>query len=148
MQEKIYSDEQRKGQRNSYPHLNDENVVKTKVSELQSDDECNNTHVPHSIKRAWRVVVPRSGHCIPRTILYLLIKIDVVLPREKVRYLSVRDDSAIGQRKIESSATAIASKMFFGMYKFGLHVGSCYTTPLARIYLEDGISLLDCQKQL
>ncbi|KAI3856686.1 hypothetical protein MKX03_026811 [Papaver bracteatum] len=149
MQEKRCRDEQRKGQRHSYPHLDEENMVNAKVSELQSDNKYNNTHVPRSIKRARQVVVPSSGHCSPQTILCWLIENDVVLPRAKVRYLSVRDDSAIGLGKINRNGIKCnCCQIVFGLYKFGLHVGSFYTPPSARIYLEDGRSLLDCQKQL
>ncbi|RZC68404.1 hypothetical protein C5167_031642 [Papaver somniferum] len=147
--EKRTRDEQLKRKRNSYSPLSEENSTRTKVSRTPFGNECNPNHVPRSSKRARQVVVPRSGHCSPRTILNWLIENDVVLPRAKVRYLSVRDDSAIGQGKINPNGIKCSCcQIVFGLYKFGLHVGSCYTPPSARIYLEDGRSLLDCQKQL
>ncbi|KAI3878488.1 hypothetical protein MKX03_007268 [Papaver bracteatum] len=140
IQEKRSRDEQLKRKRNSYSPLSEETSMKTKVSR---------NHAPRSSKRARHLVVPRSGHCSPRTILNWLIENDVVLPRAKVRYLSVRDDSAIGLGKINPNGIQCSCcRNVFGLYKFGLHVGSCYTPPSARIYLEDGRSLLDCQKQL
>ncbi|MCL7040544.1 hypothetical protein MKW94_023991 [Papaver nudicaule] len=142
-------DDQLKRQRNSYSARSDEKAMKTKVSRLQSDDEYNKIHVPRSSKRARQVVTPSSAHCNPRTILYWLIENDVVLPRAKVRYLSLRDDTAIGQGKINRNGIKCnCCQNVFGLYKFGLHVGSCYTPPSARIFLEDGRSLSDCQKQL
>ncbi|KAI3955969.1 hypothetical protein MKW98_006329 [Papaver atlanticum] len=149
IQEKISRDEQLNKKRNGYSPLSEETSMKTKVSRTQSDNGCNTNHVPRSSKRARQVVVPRSGHCSPRTILNWLIENDVVLPRAKLSYLSVKDDSAIGQGKINSNGIKCSCcQNVFGLYKFGLHVGSRYTPPSARIYLEDGRSLLDCQKQL
>ncbi|XP_026422540.1 uncharacterized protein LOC113318575 [Papaver somniferum] len=147
--EKISRDEQLKKTTNGYSPLSEENSMRTKVSRTQFGNECNSNHLPRSSKRARQVVAPRSGHCSPRTIVNWLIENDVVLPREKVCYLSVRDDSAIGQGKINPNGIKCSCcQNVFGLYKFGLHVGSSYTPPSARIYLEDGRSLLDCQKQL
>ncbi|KAI3890947.1 hypothetical protein MKW92_030691 [Papaver armeniacum] len=135
--EKRTRDEQLKRKRNSYSPLSEENSIRTKVSRTQFGNECSSNHVPRSSKRARQVVAPRSGHCIPRTILNWLIENDVVLPRSKVRYLRVRDDSAIGQGKINPNGIKCSCcQNVFGLYKFGLHVGSY------------GRSLLDCQKQL
>ncbi|KAI3836753.1 hypothetical protein MKW92_046150 [Papaver armeniacum] len=54
----------------------------------------------------------------------------VVLPREKVRYLSLKDNSILGQGKISGNG-----------------INNCMR-PSSRIFLQDGRSLLDCQKQL
>ncbi|KAI3983460.1 hypothetical protein MKX01_038880 [Papaver californicum] len=107
------------------------------------------TLVPRSSKKARQVVVSSSAHHIPRTILSWLIENNVVLPRAKVHYLSAKDDSIIGQGKInQNEIKCNCCQEVFSLYKFGLHVGSCYFPPSAKIYLQDGRSLLDCQKQL
>ncbi|MCL7040543.1 hypothetical protein MKW94_023990 [Papaver nudicaule] len=116
--------------------------------DIQPNSE-SRTLVPRSSKRARRVVVSGSAHHIPRTILSWLIENNVVLPRAKVRYLSAKDESIIGHGKInQNEIKCNCCQEVFSLYKFGLHVGSCYSPPSARIYLEDGRSLLDCQKQL
>ncbi|MCL7032690.1 hypothetical protein MKW94_002495, partial [Papaver nudicaule] len=149
LQDKRSRDEQLKSQRNSSARISEENSMKSKVSAPQSDNECNTDHVPCSSQRVRQVVVPRSGHCNPQTVLNWLIENDVVLPRAKVCYLSASDGSVIGQGKTSCNGVKCnCCKNVFGLYRFGLHVGSYYTPPSARIYLEDGRSLLDCQKQL
>ncbi|KAI3945889.1 hypothetical protein MKX01_002417 [Papaver californicum] len=107
------------------------------------------TLVPRSSKKARQVVESSSAHHIPQTILSWLIENNVVLPRAKVRYLSAKDDSIIGQGKInQNEIKCNCCQEVFSLYKFGLHVGSCYFPPSAKIYLQDGRSLLECQKQL
>ncbi|XP_026378802.1 uncharacterized protein LOC113273268 [Papaver somniferum] len=110
--------------------------------------ECK-TCVPHSSKRARQVVVPSSADRIPRTVLSWLIEHNVVMPREKVRYLSVKDGSIIGEGEINCNGIKCnCCEDVFGLSNFGRHAGSYYTQPSARIFLQDGRSLLDCQKQL
>ncbi|KAI3929558.1 hypothetical protein MKX01_025726 [Papaver californicum] len=123
-------------------------LKKMKASRLQLDTECK-THVLFSSKRARQVVVPSSAHRIPRTVLSWLIEHNVVMPREKVCYLSVKDGSIIGEGEINCNGIKCnCCEDVFGLYNFGRHVGSYYTQPSARIFLQDGRSLLDCQKQL
>ncbi|MCL7049957.1 hypothetical protein MKW94_005870 [Papaver nudicaule] len=144
------SGEQLKRQRNSASPLSGSSrkMKKMKASRLQLDNECK-THVLHSSKRARQDVVPSSAHRSPRTVLSWLIESNVVLPREKVRYLSLKDDSIIGEGKINRKGIKCnCCEQVFGLTNFGRHVGSYYCRPSARIFLQDGRSLLDCQKQL
>ncbi|KAI3984479.1 hypothetical protein MKX01_000142 [Papaver californicum] len=123
-------------------------LKKMKASRLQLDTECK-THVLQSSKRARQVVVPSSAHRIPRTVLSWLIEHNVVMPRVKVCYLSVKDGSIIGEGEINCNGIKCnCCEDVFGLSNFGRHVGSYYTQPSARIFLQDGRSLLDCQKQL
>ncbi|KAI3964687.1 hypothetical protein MKW92_044121 [Papaver armeniacum] len=122
-------------------------IIRDKLN-VQPNSELK-TLVPRSSKKARQVVVSSSAHHSPRTILSWLIENNVVLPRAKVRYLSAKDDSIIGQGKInQNEIKCNCCQEVFSLYKFGLHVGSCYFPPSAKIYLQDGRSLLDCQKQL
>ncbi|RZC78059.1 hypothetical protein C5167_002238 [Papaver somniferum] len=142
--------EQVKRQRNSASLHSSSNrkMKKMKASRLQLDSECK-THVPHSSKRARQDVILSSADRSPRTVLSWLIESNVVLPREKVRYLSLKDDSIIGEGKINRKGIKCnCCEQVFGLTNFGRHVGSNYMRPSARIFLQDGRSLLDCQKQL
>ncbi|XP_026429222.1 uncharacterized protein LOC113325227 [Papaver somniferum] len=144
------SREQLKRQRNSAsPHSSsNRKTKKVKASRLQLDSECK-THVQHSSKRARQDVIPTSAHRSPRTVLSWLIESNVVLPREKVRYLSLKDNYILGQGKISGNGIKCnCCQQVFGMTNFGRHVGSTCMRPSSRIFLQDGRSLLDCQKQL
>ncbi|KAI3994279.1 hypothetical protein MKX01_012536 [Papaver californicum] len=144
------SSEQLKRQRNgASPYCSsNRKMKKMKASRLQLDSGCK-SHVPHSSKRARQDVIPSSADRSPRTVLSWLIESNVVLPREKVRYLSLKDDSIIGEGKINRKGIKCnCCEQVFGLTNFGRHVGSYDMRPSARIFLQDGRSLLDCQKQL
>ncbi|KAI3842715.1 hypothetical protein MKW98_015382 [Papaver atlanticum] len=132
------SSEQLKRQRNSAsPHI----ISNRKTKKMKASQ--------HLSKRARQDVVPTSAHGSPRTVLSWLIESNVVLPREKVRYLSLKDNSILGQGKISGNGIKCnCCQQVFGMTNFGRHLGSNYMRPSSRIFLQDGRSLLDCQKQL
>ncbi|KAI3865606.1 hypothetical protein MKX03_036876 [Papaver bracteatum] len=145
------SGKQLKRQRNSTASprsSSDRKTKKMKASQLPLDSECK-THVQRSSKRARQDVIPTSEHRSPRTVLSWLIESNVVLPREKVRYLCSKDNSVLGQGKISGNGIKCnCCQQVFGMTNFGRHVGSNSMRPSSRIFLQDGRSLLDCQKQL
>ncbi|KAI3856691.1 hypothetical protein MKX03_026816 [Papaver bracteatum] len=145
IQEKICRKQRKRQKHSSFLHSGSKVCGKLKKKKTT---ECK-TRVPHSSKRARQVVVPSSADRIPRTVLSWLIEHNVVMPREKVGYLSVKDGSVIGEGEINCNGIKCnCCEDVFGLSNFGRHVGSYYMQPSARIFLQDGRSLLDCQKQL
>ncbi|KAI3959876.1 hypothetical protein MKW92_013079 [Papaver armeniacum] len=144
------SSKQLKRQRNSTasPHSSS-NIKMKKTKAASREDSEGKTHVLRSSKRARQDVIATSAHRSPRTVLSWLIESNVVLPREKVRYLSLKDNSILGQGKISGNGIKCnCCQQVFGMTNFGRHLGSNCMRPSSRIFLQDGRSLLDCQKQL
>ncbi|KAI3993471.1 hypothetical protein MKX01_002484 [Papaver californicum] len=149
IQEKRSSEQQKRQRNSAAPYCSsNRKMKKVKASRLQLDSGCK-THVPHSSKRARQDVMPSSADRSPRTVLSWLIESNVVLPREKVRYLSLKDDCIIGEGKINRKGIKCnCCEQVFSLTNFGRHVGSYDMRPSARIFLQDGRSLLDCQKKL
>ncbi|XP_028123488.1 uncharacterized protein LOC114320619 isoform X1 [Camellia sinensis] len=111
-------------------------------------DDCP-MRVLRSSKRARQVVVPSSSDQNPRTILSWLIDNNVVLPRAKVRYISRKDHPPIAEGRITRDGIKCSCcQKVFTLSKFEAHAGSKNHRPAANIFLEDGRSLLDCQRQL
>ncbi|OUZ99116.1 GNAT domain [Macleaya cordata] len=107
------------------------------------------TRVLRSSKRARQVVVQSPAHHTPRTVLSWLIESNVVLPRAKVRYLRRKDDHPLAEGRITRDGIKCnCCQKVFGLSGFEAHAGSKLHRPSARIFLEDGRSLLDCQQQV
>ncbi|XVF19847.1 hypothetical protein REPUB_Repub11eG0146100 [Reevesia pubescens] len=104
--------------------------------------------VLRSTKRVQQVVTPSPLHQNPRTVLSWLIDNNVVLPRSKVHYW--RKDQRL---KVEGRITRDGIKCnccdkVYTLGGFIAHAGSSNHRPAAKIFLEDGRSLLDCQLQM
>ncbi|XAR60744.1 Histone acetyltransferase [Bertholletia excelsa] len=107
------------------------------------------TRVMRSTKRARQGAIPSSSYQNPRTVLSWLIDNNVVLPRERVCYLSRKDQRIMAEGRITRDGIKCnCCKQVFTLSKFEGHAGSTYHRPAANIFLEDGRSLLDCQSQL
>ncbi|KAG6383977.1 hypothetical protein SASPL_156230 [Salvia splendens] len=90
-----------------------------------------------------------SSHQTPRTILSWLIDNNVVLPRAKVHYCSSKNGPRIAEGRISREGIKCSCcGGIFTLSNFEAHVGSSDRRPSANIYLEDGMSLLECQLQL
>ncbi|XP_022732178.1 uncharacterized protein LOC111286463 [Durio zibethinus] len=104
--------------------------------------------VLRSTKRVQQVVTPSPLHQNPQTVLSWLIDNNVVLPRSKVHYQ--RNDQML---KVEGRITRDGIKCnccdkVYTLGGFVAHAGSGNHRPAAKIFLEDGRSLLDCQLQI
>ncbi|XP_038999126.1 uncharacterized protein LOC120124542 [Hibiscus syriacus] len=105
-------------------------------------------HVLRSTKRVQQIVTPSSLRQSPRTAMYWLIDKNIILPKSKVHYWRK------GQRlKAEGRITrnGIMCKCCGKVYSLGgfvAHGGGDNHRPAAKIFLEDGRSLLDCQMQV
>ncbi|PSR86176.1 Increased DNA methylation like [Actinidia chinensis var. chinensis] len=107
------------------------------------------TRMLRSSKRARHVVVASSSYQNPKTVLSWLIENNVILPREKVRYLRRMDRHPMAEGRINRDGIKCnCCQGVFTLSKFESHAGSTYHSPAANIFLEDGRSLLDCQSQL
>ncbi|XP_023771943.1 increased DNA methylation 1 [Lactuca sativa] len=84
-----------------------------------------------------------------RCLLSSLIQRKIVLNGSRVAYLNRLDDHIMASGRIyEKGIQCDCCNMFFLLSKFESHAGSTYRRPSARIFLDDGRSLLDCQTQL
>ncbi|KAK8695707.1 hypothetical protein V6N13_000858 [Hibiscus sabdariffa] len=103
--------------------------------------------VLRSTKRVQEIVTPSSLHQNPRTVLSWLIDKNIVSLRSKVHYW--RKEKRL---KAEGRIThnGIMCKCCCKVYTLGgfvAHGGGENHRPAAKIFLEDGRSLLDCQMQ-
>ncbi|KAK9940808.1 hypothetical protein M0R45_017449 [Rubus argutus] len=114
------------------------------------------TRVLRSSKRVQEVVTPTSTHQNPRTVLSWLIDNNVVLPREKVHYCSIKGSPPMAEGKIsrEGIKCSCCQKVFtLGCFETHAgfnetHAGCSNHRPASNIFLVDGRSLLDCQLQI
>ncbi len=107
------------------------------------------TRVLRSRKRVQEVVPSSSSHQTPRTILSWLIDNNVVLPREKVHYRSIKKNKPMAEGRITRDGIKCSCcQKVFTLAGFEVHAGSKYHRPAASIFLEDGRSLLACQMQI
>lgn len=105
-------------------------------------------HVLRSSKRV-QEVVPTTLHHNRRTILSWLIDNNVVLPREKVRYLSSKDSRPVAEGRItRDGIMCCCCRKVFTLSMFGFHAARNIHRPATNIFLEDGRSLVDCQMQI
>ncbi|XP_047955487.1 uncharacterized protein LOC125201428 isoform X2 [Salvia hispanica] len=116
---------------------------------LRGDLNANSlTPVRQSSKRV-REEAASSSQQTPRTILSWLIDNNVVLPRAKVHYCSGKNGPRIAEGRISREGIKCSCcGGNFTLRNFEAHVGSSDRRPSANIYLEDGMSLLECQLQL
>ena len=102
-----------------------------------------------SFKRVQQVVTPSSSHYNPRTVLSWLIDNNVVLPRAKVHYHSRKNLRPMAEGRITRKGIKCSCcQKVFTLSGFGVHAGRKCHRPAASIFLEDGRSLLDCQRQM
>ncbi|PON85456.1 Protein OBERON [Trema orientale] len=114
-----------------------------------AEDDTLPKRVLRSSKRVQEVAVPNSSHSNPRTVLSWLIDNNVVLPREKVQYRSRKDQSPMAEGRITRNGIKCSCcQKLFTLTGFEVHARSNYNKPAANIFLEDGRSLLDCQRQI
>ncbi|KAL1541068.1 hypothetical protein AAHA92_25332 [Salvia divinorum] len=106
------------------------------------------TPVRQSSKRV-RERAASSSQQTPRTILSWLIDNNVVLPRAKVHYCSGKNGPRMAEGRISREGIKCSCcGGIFTLSNFEAHVGSTDRRPSANIYLEDVMSLLECQLQL
>uniref|UniRef100_A0A2N9HPP2 N-acetyltransferase domain-containing protein n=1 Tax=Fagus sylvatica TaxID=28930 RepID=A0A2N9HPP2_FAGSY len=97
------------------------------------------TRVLRSRKRVQEVVPSSSSHQTPRTILSWLIDNNVVLPREKVHYRSIKKNKPMAEGRITRDGIKCSCcQKVFTLAGFEVHAGSKYHRPAASIFLEDG----------
>ncbi|CAM8967333.1 unnamed protein product [Rhodiola kirilowii] len=97
-------------------------------------------------KRARETDIPSASHCNPRTVLSWLIDHKAVLPDARVKYLS-KDDRPLKEGRVSREGiTCNCCNKIYSLCAFEAHAGSSVRRPSANIYLEDGRSLLECQR--
>lgn len=107
------------------------------------------SHVLHSGKRSRWTMVLSSKDQVVKKILSWLIQKDVVLPRQKVAFVRKIDSHILKEGWITHDGIKCRCCLnVFSLSQFGVHAGSRTFKPSASIILEDGRSLLDCQKQI
>ncbi|KAH7542719.1 hypothetical protein FEM48_Zijuj02G0104000 [Ziziphus jujuba var. spinosa] len=112
-------------------------------------DVSQSAHVLRSSKRVQEVVFPTSSYHNPRTMLSWLIDNNVVLPREKVYYISRKNRHIMAEGRISRDGIKCSCcNKVFTLSGFEVHAGSTYHRPAANIYLENGQSLIDCQRKI
>ncbi|KAF8397268.1 hypothetical protein HHK36_016178 [Tetracentron sinense] len=112
--------------------------------------DCNYpTHMLRSSKRALQAVIPSPSHHSPRTVLSWLIDNNVVLPRAKVYYIGKKGHRPMAEGRITRDGIRCnCCQTVFTLSRFEAHAGSGRHRPATSIFLEDGRSLLECQKQI
>lgn len=114
-----------------------------------AEDYTQPKRVLRSSKRVQEVVTPNSSHHNPRTVLSWLIDNNMVLPRAKVQYRSRKDQRTMAEGRITRNGIKCSCcQTLFTLLGFEVHARSNYKRPDANIFLEDGRSLLDCQRQI
>uniref|UniRef100_A0A7N0ZUI5 Uncharacterized protein n=1 Tax=Kalanchoe fedtschenkoi TaxID=63787 RepID=A0A7N0ZUI5_KALFE len=97
-------------------------------------------------KRVREAVMHSSN---PRTVLSWLIENNTILPRAKVQYLSGKDRRILKEGRVSREGIRCnCCDKIYSLTEFGAHAGCSVRTPSANIYVKDGRSLLECQRQL
>ncbi|KAE8688752.1 putative 20G-Fe(II) oxidoreductase [Hibiscus syriacus] len=104
--------------------------------------------VLQSTKRVQQIVTPSSLHQNPRTVLSWLIDKNIVLPRSKVHYWRKKQRLKAEGRITRNGIMCKCCGKVYTLGGFVLHGGGDNQRPAAKIFLEDGRSLLDCQMQV
>lgn len=100
-------------------------------------------------KRARQVPFRSLSYRAPRTVLSWLIDNNVVLPRTRVSYYGRNDHGPMKQGWITHDGIRCkCCQNVFNLSGFEAHAGSKLHRPSANIFLDDGRSLLECQKQI
>ncbi|XP_062085774.1 uncharacterized protein LOC133791882 isoform X2 [Humulus lupulus] len=132
-------------------HLKVKQSKKSKASiNLRNvEDGTKPKRVLRSSKRVQEVVIPNSSHHNPRTVLSWLIDNNMVLPRAKVKYRTSKDQRTMAEGRITRNGIKCSCcQKLFTLASFEVHARSKHNIPAANIFLEDGRSLLDCQRQV
>ncbi|KAE8691806.1 putative 20G-Fe(II) oxidoreductase [Hibiscus syriacus] len=103
--------------------------------------------VLRSTKRVQQTVTPSSLHQNSRTVLSWLIDKNIVLPRSKVHYQRKEQRLKAEGRITRSGIMCKCCDKVYTLGGFVAHGGGENHRPAAKIFLEDGRSLLDCQMQ-
>ncbi|XVF46770.1 hypothetical protein PTKIN_Ptkin03bG0055200 [Pterospermum kingtungense] len=104
--------------------------------------------VLRSTKRVQQVVTSSPVHQNPRTVLSWLIDNNVILPRSKVHYWRKEKKLKAEGRITRDGIRCNCCEKVYTLGGFVAHAGSTNHRPAANIFLEDGRSLLDCQRQM
>ncbi|KAH0469327.1 hypothetical protein IEQ34_002559 [Dendrobium chrysotoxum] len=105
--------------------------------------------VLRSGKRSRLAMFLSSKDQVAKTVLSWLIDKDVVLPRQKVAFVRKTDGQIMKEGWITHDGIKCRCCLnVFPLSKFGAHAGSRTSRPSTSIILQDGRSLLDCQKQI
>ncbi|KAB2073867.1 hypothetical protein ES319_A07G114100v1 [Gossypium barbadense] len=105
-------------------------------------------HLLRSTKRVQQVVTPSLLHKNPRTVLSWLIDNNVVLPRSKVHYWRKEKRLKVEGRITRNGVKCNCCDKIYTLGGFVAHGGSSNHRAAAKIFLEDGRSLLDCQREM
>ncbi|KAB2021086.1 hypothetical protein ES319_D07G115400v1 [Gossypium barbadense] len=105
-------------------------------------------HLLRSTKRVQQVVTPSLLHQNPRTVLSWLIDNNVVLPRSKVHYWRKEKRLKVEGRITRNGVKCNCCDKIYTLGGFVAHGGSSNHRAAAKIFLEDGRSLLDCQREM
>ncbi|TYI73277.1 hypothetical protein E1A91_D07G119600v1 [Gossypium mustelinum] len=105
-------------------------------------------HLLRSTKRVQQVVTPSLLHQNPRTVLSWLIDNNVVLPRSKVHYWRKEKRLKVEGRITRNGVKCNCCDKIYTLGGFVAHGGSSNHRAAAEIFLEDGRSLLDCQREM
>ncbi|KAI0526921.1 hypothetical protein KFK09_002515 [Dendrobium nobile] len=105
--------------------------------------------VLRSGKRSRLAMFLSSKDQVAKTVMSWLIDKDVVLPRQKVAFVRKADGHIMKEGWITHDGIKCRCCLkVFPLSKFGAHAGSRTSRPSTNIILQDGRSLLDCQKQI
>lgn len=101
-----------------------------------------------SSRTAMQGVTPRSSKCKPRCALSWMIDNNLVSPGEKVSYRGSKGPGELTRGRITREGIECnCCQKIFTLTGFESHAGSTNHRPAANIILEDGRSLLDCQRK-
>ncbi|XP_020243649.1 uncharacterized protein LOC109821903, partial [Asparagus officinalis] len=102
-----------------------------------------------SKKRPQQINVQTSSQRAARTVLSLLIENGMVNLRDKVSYIHKSNGQVLMEGHITSDGIKCkCCKMVYNPSNFEVHAGSKYHRPYASIFLQNGTSLLECQKKM
>ncbi|PIA45252.1 hypothetical protein AQUCO_01700645v1 [Aquilegia coerulea] len=119
----------------------------TKKGDCLESSQC--TRVMRSRKRARQVLAPNPEFYTPRTVLTWLIESNVVQPRTKLYYGSGKDRHKMVQGRITHDGIKCnCCQTVYGISAFQAHAGGTSPRPATNIFLEDGRSIFECQKQM
>ncbi|KAJ9543671.1 hypothetical protein OSB04_023378 [Centaurea solstitialis] len=120
----------------------------TKSRNGPTHDSLRNAHVLRSSKQVRKEISPM--YRTPRTVLSWLIDNNIVLPRAKVQYRCKKDGRTMKEGRVTRDGIKCrCCKRTFSVTGFRSHAGrTAGRRPSANVFLEDGRSLLDCQRQL
>ncbi|KAL5721011.1 hypothetical protein ACHQM5_013621 [Ranunculus cassubicifolius] len=134
-------------QSSSYQEQKKQKTVRSGTRKGDNLNVSSSSPVQRSNKRARLVVAPNPAYYTPRTILTWLIDNNVILPRDKV-FCERRNQLPLEGKITRDGIRCNCCQKVFGISGFHDHAESTKRRPASSILLEDGRSLLDCQKQI